>query len=157
MGASCFGLSELPGLVCLFPSPDCGSFLSLFFQISFQFLALVLLLWYPCNSDTGMFKVVPEVPKPLFIFLNSCFFILFQLNIYIFLILQIIGLSPGFLPFTVGSLYIFLYFTLYTLHSSFMFWLYSIISVSILITGVLNCASDRLAISFCLVVFFLEL
>ena len=44
--------SELPGLVCLFPLPDWGTFLSLFFQISFQFLALPLLLltplWFRC-------------------------------------------------------------------------------------------------------------
>ena len=30
-------------------------------------------------------------------------------------------LSPGFLPFTVGSLYIFLYFTLHSLHSFLYF------------------------------------
>ena len=39
-----------------------------------------------------MFKVVPEVPKPLLIFLNSCFFILFLLNVYFFL-LQITDLD----------------------------------------------------------------
>ena len=38
-----FGLTELPGLACLFPSPNQGSFLSLFFQIGFQFLAIFLL------------------------------------------------------------------------------------------------------------------
>ena len=45
----------------------------------------------------GMFKVVPEVPKPLLIFLNSCFFILFQLDVY-FLLVQIADLSFSFLP-----------------------------------------------------------
>ena len=49
-------------------------------------------------------------------FLNSWFFILFWLNVYFFLSFQTIDLSPSFLPFTVGSLYIFLYFTLYSLH-----------------------------------------
>ena len=62
-----------------------------------------------------MFKVVLEVPK-LLIFLNSCFFILFWLNVYFFLLLQTVDLSPSFLLVTVGSLYIFLYFTLYSLH-----------------------------------------
>ena len=51
-----------------------------------------------------------------FISLNSCFFILFWLIVYFFLLLRIIDLSPSFLPFIVGSLYIFLYFTLYSLH-----------------------------------------
>ena len=117
LGPTTLGFSELPGFPgSLFPLPDWGSFPSLFVQISFQFLALVLLLWYPCNSDTGMFKVVPEVPKPLFIFLNSCFFILFWSNVYFFHLLQTVVMSPDFLPFSVGSLYIFLYFTLHSLH-----------------------------------------
>ena len=69
-------------------------------------------------------------------------------DVYFFLLLQIIDLSPSFLPFTVGSLYIFLYFTLYSLH----FFLHFAIEInqfsgSILITSVLNSASDRLSIS----------
>ena len=63
---------------------------------------------YPYDSDVGTFKVVLEVPKPLLTFLNSCFFILFYLNVYFFLLVQIVDLSPSFLPFTVGSLYIFI-------------------------------------------------
>ena len=51
-----------------------------------------------------LLKVVLEVPKPLLTFLNSCFFILFWLNVYFFLVLQIVDLSPSFLPFTVDSL-----------------------------------------------------
>ena len=80
-------------------------------------------------------------------FLNSCFFILFWLNVSFFVLLQIADLSHSFLPFTVDPLYIFLYFTLYSLHSYFILQLYSFISVSILITSVLNSASDRLAVS----------
>ena len=94
-----------------------------------------------------MLKVVPEVPKPLLIFPNSCFFILFWLTVYFFLLLQTVDLSPSFLLFTVGSLYIFLYFTFHTFHFSSILQPYSKISVSILITRVLNFASDRLAIS----------
>ena len=90
-------------------------------------------LWFGCWS----LNVVPEVPNPLLIFLNSGFFILFQLNIYFFLLFQIIALSPSFLSFTVSSLCIY----------SFIFQLSSINSVSILITIVLNSASDMLAIS----------
>ena len=97
------------------PWPAWGSS-SLFVQISFQFLALLFSFWHPYDLDVGIFKVVQEVPKPLLIFLNSFFFILFWLNVYLFLLLQTVDLNPGFLPFTVGSLYIFLYFTLRSLH-----------------------------------------
>ena len=55
-----------------------------------------------------MLKVVPEVPNPLLIFFNSCFFILFQLDGSSFLLFPIIYLNLGFLPFTVDSLYILL-------------------------------------------------
>ena len=72
--------------------------------------------WRSYNSDIGTFQVVPEVRKSLFTFLNSCFFILFWLDVYLFLLFQIIDLSPGFLPFTVGSLYILHYFTLGRFH-----------------------------------------
>ena len=45
LGQTCLGVSKLPGLLgILFPLPDWGSSPSLFFQISFQFLALPLLL-----------------------------------------------------------------------------------------------------------------
>ena len=94
-----------------------------------------------------MFKVVPEVPKPLFIFLNSCFFILFQLDVYFFLLFQIVDSSPGFLPVTVGSLNILLYFTLGIFHLFFHVVTKLIRSVSILITRDLNSPSDRLVIS----------
>ena len=45
-----------------------GKFPLLFFQISFQLLALPLTFRHPHDSDVRMFKVVPEVPKPLPIF-----------------------------------------------------------------------------------------
>ena len=109
--------------------------------------------WHPYDLYVGMFKVVPEAPKTLLIFCNSCFFILFCLNVYFFLLFQIVDLSPGFLPFTVGSLYIFLYFTLYSLHF-FLHFVSVLISVSILITSVLNSESDRLATSSSLSSFF---
>ena len=59
-----------------------------------------------------MFQVVPEVYKTLFTVLKSCFFILFQLDVYFFLLFQTIDLSPGFLPVAVGFLNILLYFIL---------------------------------------------
>ena len=43
----CLRHSVLPGLVCLFSLPNYGSFFMLFFQVSFQFLALPLLLLAP--------------------------------------------------------------------------------------------------------------
>ena len=94
-----------------------------------------------------MFQVVPEIPQPLFILLNSCFFILFQLYVYFFLLFQIVDLSPGFPPVTVGSLNILFYFTLGSLSYSFILQPSSISSVSILITRTLNSPSDKLAIS----------
>ena len=62
-----------------------------------------------------MFKVVLEVPKPLLNFLNSCFFILFWLNVYFFLLVHTIDSNPGLIPVTAGSLYIFRYFTFHSL------------------------------------------
>ena len=52
---------------------------------------------------------------PHLIFLNFCFFILFCLNVYFLLLLQT-DFSPSYLPVTVGSLHIFLYFTFHSLH-----------------------------------------
>ena len=101
--------------------------------------------WHPCDSDVGMFKVVPEVPKPLLIFLNSCFFILFWLNVYFFLLVQTVDLSPSFLPFAVPCIFSFTSFFIAFTFSSIL-RPYSTISVSILITSVLNPASDRLTI-----------
>ena len=103
-----------------------------------------------------MFKVVLEVPKPLLIFLNSCFFILFWLNVYLFLLVHTVDLTQfpslhsWFLVHFVISLFIALTF-------SSILQPYSTNSVNILITSVLNSASDRLAISSFLVVFLLEL
>ena len=50
------------------------------FKSVFNYLLFLFSFWLP--SDVGTIKVVPEVPKPLLIFLNSCFFILFWLNVY---------------------------------------------------------------------------
>ena len=68
-----------------------------------------------------MFQVVPEAPKSLFIFLDSFFFLFFWMDVYFSLLFQIVALSPGFLPVTVGSLNILLYFTLGILHCFFHF------------------------------------
>ena len=102
---------------------------------------------HPYDSDVGTFKVVLEVPKPLLIFLNSCFFILFWLNVYFFLLLQITAVSPSFFP----SLLVPCIFFFISLCIPFTFSPilppYLNISVSILITSVSNSASHRLAIS----------
>ena len=74
-GPNFFGTLRVPESV--FPLPDWGTSPLLFVQISFQFLAIVLLLLAPLYLDIGTFKVVPKVPKPLLIFWNSYFFILF--------------------------------------------------------------------------------
>ena len=95
------------------------------FKSVFNYLLFLFSFWHP--SDVGTIKVVPEVPKPLLIFLNSCFFILFWLNVYFFLLFQITDLSLGFLLFTVESLYIFLISLCITFTSSFILHLYSTI------------------------------
>ena len=87
-----------------------------FFKYVFDFLVSLFSFWHPYDSDVETFKVGLEVPKLLLVFLNFCFFILFWLDVYFFLLFQIIDLRPGFLPSTVGSLYILLYFTLGSLH-----------------------------------------
>ena len=67
--------------LCLFLLPNQGSFFSLFFQVSFWFLALLPLClaslwfggWYIWRCPRGFLYY------PCF-FLNSCFFLLFWLN-----------------------------------------------------------------------------
>ena len=44
-------------------------------------------------------------------FLSYCFFILFWLDVCFFLLVHTVDLSPSFLRITIGSRYIFLYFT----------------------------------------------
>ena len=84
-----------------------------------NFLLLFFSFWHPYNLDIGTFQIFPEVPKSLFTFLDSCFFILFWLDVYFFLLFHVIALSPGFLPVTVGSLNILLYFILGIFHLFF--------------------------------------
>ena len=66
----------LPGLACLCPSSNQGSFLSLFFQIDFQSLVLSLLPLSPLDANVGLLKVVPQAAYTILIFLDS-FFLLF--------------------------------------------------------------------------------
>ena len=104
------------------------------FKLLFNFLLLFFSFWYPCDLDIETIKAVPEVPKPLLIFLNSGFFILFWLSVYFFLLFQTVGLSLGFLSFTLVSCMFFFISLCIAFTSSFILWLYPIISVSILIT-----------------------
>ena len=62
-----------------------GKFSFLFFQINFQFLPLLLFM-NTNDSDVAMFGYVPQ-SYTIFIFLNLCFFFLFWLNVYFFLML----------------------------------------------------------------------
>ena len=57
-GSNLLGLYELPGHGYLFSSPNWGSFLSLFFQISFEFLGLTLLLLVSLCADIFPFHVI---------------------------------------------------------------------------------------------------
>ena len=118
-GSNFLELSRLPGLPgSLFTLPNWGSFPSVFVEISFQFLAVVLLplapLWFGywnvshCPRDSSA-----SLHFFGFLFLHSvpvgCLFLPF---------VPIIAMNPGCLPVTLGFLYIFLYFTFDSLHFS---------------------------------------
>ena len=110
--------------------------------------------WHPYDSDVGMFKVCLEIPKPLiffeFLFLHSVL-----VECFLFLLLQIIDFSPGFLPFTVDSLYAFISLSIAFIFSSIL-WTQTFLWMSwwpvFWTVHLIGC------LSFChLVIFFLEL
>ena len=126
-----------------------GKFSLIIFYISFQFLALPLLLWHAYDLDVGKFGDVPEAPYFILIFLNSFFFLLFSLNVFFFLTyvpnFWFDSLLPPF------HCYLPVDFSLFHLMqpsflpgSFFMLFHYLVSSLSILITSVWNSASDRL-------------
>ena len=81
-------------------------------------------IYYCCSSPSGTpmicmlehLKLSQRFLSLSLSFFFNCFFFLFWLDVYFFLLFQIIDLSPSFLPVTAGSLYILLYFTLGSLH-----------------------------------------
>ena len=105
------------------------------------------------SSGTPMIPMLEHLKlSQRFLSLSSFFFSFLCLHsvpvgVYFFLLFQIIDLSSSSLPFAVGPVSVFLYFTLHSLHFFLHFKLYSTISVSILITTVLNSTFDSLAIS----------
>ena len=142
------GLSELPGLICLFPLLGWRKSLSLFVQINFQFLALPLLLlaplWFGCcniwscprgsNLSLSFFWILISSFCSSWMFLSS------------FCSKSLIWVPVSFPSLLVPCIFFFI--SLYIAFISyFILWPHSTISVSILITSVLNSASDRLAIS----------
>ena len=106
-----------------------------------------LSFWHPYDLDLGTFGDIPEGLYTTLVFFNSFFFLLFWLNAYFFLMFQIVDSNPGFLPFTVVPCTFFFISLSVTFISSFMLLPYSVGSLGILITSVLNSASDRLVIS----------
>ena len=107
---------------------------------------LFLFSWNPYDLDVGTSGDVPESSYTLLIFFEFLFLHCVLVECLFFLMFQIIDLSPGFLLFTVGSLWIFLSLSV-AFVSSLMFLLYSMISLSILISSGLNSTSDHLALS----------
>ena len=96
-------------------------FFHYFFKYVFNFLIFLFCFWHSYDSDVGTFGVGPGASHTILVFFfNSFFFLLFWLNAYFFLMFQIIDLNPSFLPFTVGSLWIFISLSL-TFISSFVF------------------------------------
>ena len=77
-----------------------------------------------------------------------CFFILFPLDVYFFHLFQIIALSHGFLPVTVGSWIFCFISSCVSFICFFILQPSSIRSVNILITRALNSPWDRLAMSY---------
>ena len=135
-----------------------SNFLDLYFQFLCQ-MGVVLFHYFSnkfsisCSSSSPsgnpIIWILERLKMPqrflsLLIFLNSCFFILFWLNLYFYLLFQIFDLSHGFLPFSASSLYILLYFTLYSLH---FFLYFARVHSHFYEHPDHHCASDRLAIS----------
>ena len=114
-----------------------------------------------CSSPSGtpMIQVlvclrdIPEAPYTILIFLNSFFFLLLWLNAYFFLMFQIIDLNPSSFPSLLVPCGFFFISLSRACISSLMLSPYSVSSLSILITSVLNSASDSWLSPFCLVLF----
>ena len=111
MHPSYLGLFVLPGLACVFPAPNWGSFLSLFLDrlpISCSFFSPS---GTPMMQKVGMIEVVPEAAYTILIFFLLGFLFLFVL-VGCFLLLyvpKIIDLNVSFTHSTVVSLKIILY------------------------------------------------
>ena len=118
--------------------------------MSFQFLALPLLLWHPRDSDIGMFGDVPEVPYTILIFeilfSSGCSGWMLISSLYS----KCLTWTPASSPSLSVPYRFFLILLSVDFISSWVFFIllpYSLSSLSILITSVLNSASDRLVIS----------
>ena len=125
--------------------------------MNFQFLALPLLfiasIWFKCWHFWRCPRVFLYFPN--FFFLNSWFFVLFWLSVYFFLMFQTVHLNHGFFPSLLVPYGFFFESFCVAFISSLMHLPYSVKSLSILTTSVLNSESDRLAICISLT-FFLE-
>ena len=146
-GPAHLGFSVLPGFVCLLPSPNQGSFPSLFFQISFQFLTLPLLLlallWFGYHA----FKVVPEASYVLIMFFNihASSFCTGQLFISSLCSKSLIWTLASFPSLLVPCGFFFIPVSVAFI-SSLVHLPYSVRSLRILTTSVLKSASHGLAI-----------
>ena len=58
-------------------------FLHYLFKEVSNFLLFFFSFWHPYDLGIGTFQVVPEAYKSLFTVLNSCFFILFWMDVYL--------------------------------------------------------------------------
>ena len=68
--------SVLPGLACLFLSPNQERFVYFFKQIS-NFLLFFFSFWHLYDTNIGMLEVVPGAAYTILIFLDSSFFLFF--------------------------------------------------------------------------------
>ena len=110
---------------------------------------------YSCSSPSGTpiilmlehVKLSWRFLKPLLIFLNSCFFILFQLDVYLFLLFQsLIWVLFSFPSLLVPCIFCFISLWVACI-CSFILQPHSLSSASILMTSVSYPVSHRLAVS----------
>ena len=153
------GHSELPGIPgSLFPLPDWESSHSLFFQYVFDTFLFLFSFWHPYDLDVGTFGYVPESSDTIIIIFLKLFSSLCSGWMFIS---SLCSQSLIWIPASFSSLFVpyrlFFISLSVAFISSWVFFIllpYSVSSLSILITSVLNSASDRLVISVSIWFFF---
>ena len=128
----------------------CHQIRGVFFHYFSNFLLFLFSFWHPYDVNVGTLKVVPEAAYIVLVCLDSFFFLLFWLVVLCFLMFQIIDLILGFNHssyFPVNCSLFQLVYPLFLTRPFLVLLRSSLNSLSILITSVLNSASDRLLFS----------
>ena len=125
------GLSVLPGLVCLFPSSNQGSFLSLFFEIDFQFVVLSSPSSTPMMQMLVCLKLSQRL-LTLYLFFFCFFLFVSCFDCLFFIVFQITDLILGLIYFTVDSLYSFFMTGSFLFSSSAFIFPFSLLKFSLI-------------------------